>query len=104
MKYIVVIIGCFCLALVMVIEKLGGVLDISLSFYGMTAGPLLGLFTLGMIFRSANSKVHQTFLNIIKFIYRYWVPIPPEATLFVEILSRFIIKFIIQIESLIVYT
>lgn len=64
MKLMVVVIGCFCLALVLVIERLGGVLDISLSFHGMTAGPLLGLFTLGMLFRSANSKVTQTFFKM----------------------------------------
>lgn len=59
MKYIVVIVGLACLSLVFLIDKLGGVLDVSIGFHGMTQGPLLGLFTLGMFFRSANAKVKQ---------------------------------------------
>lgn len=57
MKLIVVIVGLLSLGLVFVVEKLGGVVEVSLSLHGITAGPLLGLFTLGMLFPFANAKV-----------------------------------------------
>lgn len=57
MKGLVVINGTVCVILIFLVEKLGSVLQISLSFSGMTAGPILGLFTLGMLFRKANAKV-----------------------------------------------
>lgn len=57
MKALVVINGTICVILIFLVEKLGSVLQISLSFTGMTAGPILGLFTLGMLFRRANAKV-----------------------------------------------
>ncbi|KAF2883309.1 hypothetical protein ILUMI_22869 [Ignelater luminosus] len=56
MKLIAVITGLISVALVFIVEKLGGVLEVSLSLHGITAGPLLGLFTLGMLFPSANTK------------------------------------------------
>lgn len=57
MKGLVVVNGAICVILIFLVEKLGSVLQISLSFTGMTAGPILGLFTLGMLFRKANTKV-----------------------------------------------
>lgn len=56
LKLIVAIAGIFCTALVFVFEHLGGILPMSLAFIGLTAGPLLGVFTLGILFRKANSK------------------------------------------------
>lgn len=56
LKLIVVIAGVVCTALVFVFEHLGGILPMSLAFHGLTAGPLLGIFTLGILFRRANSK------------------------------------------------
>lgn len=64
MKGLVVINGIICVVLIFLVEKLGSVLQISLSFTGMTAGPILGLFTLGMLFRRANAKVYVAFINI----------------------------------------
>lgn len=57
MKLIAVTTGLISVVLVFIVEKLGGVLEVSLSLHGITAGPLLGLFTLGMLFPSANTKV-----------------------------------------------
>lgn len=57
MKLLVVILGVICVALVFVVEKLGTVLEISISLGAITGGPVLGLFTMGMLFPFANTKV-----------------------------------------------
>ncbi|XP_076378292.1 sodium-coupled monocarboxylate transporter 2 isoform X2 [Megalopta genalis] len=55
MKATVVVIGIVCMALVFLVEKLGGLIQAGKSLSSITAGPLLGMFTLGMFFPSANS-------------------------------------------------
>lgn len=57
LKLIVFLIGVTSTGLVFVVEKLGGLLPLTISFNGLTAGALLGLFTLGMLVPSANAKV-----------------------------------------------
>ncbi|KAI4465465.1 sodium-coupled monocarboxylate transporter [Holotrichia oblita] len=54
MKIIVVIIGTICVAMVFVVEKMGALIQASGSLGAITAGPLLGIFSLGMFFPSAN--------------------------------------------------
>ncbi|XP_015834034.1 sodium-coupled monocarboxylate transporter 2 [Tribolium castaneum] len=56
LKIIVIVTGVACTVLVFVIEHMGGLLKLSISLGGVTNGPLLGLFTLGMLFPRANSK------------------------------------------------
>ncbi|XP_014260294.1 sodium-coupled monocarboxylate transporter 2-like isoform X2 [Cimex lectularius] len=56
MKIIVVSLGAFCVAMVFVVEHLGTLIQAGKSLASITAGPLLGLFTLGMLFPWANSK------------------------------------------------
>ncbi|XP_059481537.1 sodium-dependent multivitamin transporter-like [Neocloeon triangulifer] len=48
--------GFVSLALVFVVQHLGGVLQVALSLGGITLGALLGVFTLGMFFPKATSK------------------------------------------------
>ncbi|KYN10745.1 Sodium-coupled monocarboxylate transporter 1 [Trachymyrmex cornetzi] len=55
MKAIVVIIGAICVGLVFMVEKLSGLIQAGKSLSGITAGPLLGMFSLGMLFPMANS-------------------------------------------------
>ncbi|CAG9768944.1 unnamed protein product [Ceutorhynchus assimilis] len=50
MKVIVVIIGTVCVGLVFVVEKLGTLIQAAGSIGAITAGPLMGVFALGMFF------------------------------------------------------
>lgn len=59
MKFITVVIGVISVALVFVIERLGTILELLGTFNGVTLGPLLGVFTMGMIFPFANRKVRN---------------------------------------------
>ncbi|RZC42684.1 SSF domain containing protein, partial [Asbolus verrucosus] len=56
LKLIVIIIGVICTGLVFILEHLGGLLPLAISLGGVTAGPLLGMFTLGVLFPKASSK------------------------------------------------
>ncbi|XP_031776578.1 sodium-coupled monocarboxylate transporter 2 [Apis florea] len=56
MKLTVVLTGIFCVTLVFLVEKLGGLIQAGKSLASITAGPLLGIFTLGMFFPIANSS------------------------------------------------
>jgi Na+/proline symporter len=55
MKIVVFIIGCACLGLVFIAEKLGGIFSISIAFCGSTYGTLLALFTMGMLCPNFNT-------------------------------------------------
>lgn len=44
-------------ALVFLVEQLGGILQATLTLNGLIGGVTLGLFSLGIFFKSANSKV-----------------------------------------------
>ncbi|XP_055607191.1 LOW QUALITY PROTEIN: sodium-coupled monocarboxylate transporter 1 [Uranotaenia lowii] len=48
--------GLLSFALVFVVERLGGILQATLTLNGLIGGVTLGLFSLGMFFRPANSK------------------------------------------------
>lgn len=55
MKVLVVVIGIIELSLVFVCEHLDTVFAMTLSLAGLTAGTLLGIFTIGMILPKANT-------------------------------------------------
>ncbi|XP_071052703.1 sodium-coupled monocarboxylate transporter 1 [Onthophagus taurus] len=55
-KWVSVLYGALSFILVFVVEQLGSVLQIAISFNGMVGGVTLGLFTLGMFFPWANAK------------------------------------------------
>ncbi|XP_036147769.1 sodium-coupled monocarboxylate transporter 1 isoform X2 [Monomorium pharaonis] len=55
-KATVVIIGVICMGFVFIVDKLSGLIQSWKSLTAITGGPLLGMFTLGMLFPMANSK------------------------------------------------
>ncbi|CAK9805709.1 Sodium-coupled monocarboxylate transporter 2 [Anthophora quadrimaculata] len=56
MKATVVAVGLICVALVFLVDRLGDIFQASLTLHGITAGSMLGIFTLGMLVPWATSK------------------------------------------------
>ncbi|PSN38120.1 hypothetical protein C0J52_14407 [Blattella germanica] len=56
MKITVCIVGIICVLLVFLIERMGNVIQVSVTLGGITYGAMLGIFTLGMFFPWANTK------------------------------------------------
>jgi Na+/proline symporter len=57
LKLIVVIEGIFCNSLVLLVAHLEELIPLTIRLSGIVQGPLLGLFTLGVLFPKVNSKV-----------------------------------------------
>ncbi|EFA00982.1 sodium-coupled monocarboxylate transporter 1 [Tribolium castaneum] len=72
LKLLVVITGVVCTVLVFVIEHLGGILALAISLAGVTSGPLLGMFTLGVLFPKASSK-GSLYGAIIALLFASWI-------------------------------
>ncbi|CAG4979600.1 unnamed protein product [Parnassius apollo] len=49
LKGVVVLLGCACLGLVFIVEKLGTILQLTMTLEAMTMGPQLGVFTMGIL-------------------------------------------------------
>lgn len=58
-KLIALFFGFVCLAIAFLAQFLGGVLQASLTIFGVIGGPLLALFSLGMFTTTANEKVNS---------------------------------------------
>ncbi|KAI4465484.1 sodium-coupled monocarboxylate transporter [Holotrichia oblita] len=76
--------GMACIAIAFLAQYLGGVLQASLTIFGVVGGPLLGVFTLGMFTTFANQRGALTGL-IIGLSLALWMafggPRPPLPTL-----------------------
>lgn len=57
-KVMSVMYGMVCISFAFMADRLGGVLQASLTILGVVGGPTLGLFSLGMFVPLANEMVH----------------------------------------------
>ncbi|XP_034440533.1 sodium-coupled monocarboxylate transporter 1 [Hippoglossus hippoglossus] len=69
-----VFFGILCIGMAGVASMMGSVLQAALSIFGMISGPLLGLYLLGMLFRTTNS-VGGLLGMIIGLVLTLWVGI-----------------------------
>ncbi|XP_029455581.1 sodium-coupled monocarboxylate transporter 1-like [Rhinatrema bivittatum] len=78
-----VFFGAVCIAMAAVASSMGSLIQAALSIFGMIGGPLLGLFSLGILFPVANST--GAIVGLISgFVISLWVGIgaqlyPPSA-------------------------
>ncbi|XP_029502700.1 sodium-coupled monocarboxylate transporter 1-like isoform X2 [Oncorhynchus nerka] len=78
-----VFFGFLCIGMAAIASLMGSILQAALSIFGMISGPLLGLYLLGMFWRTANSTGGLTGL-IVGLVITLWVGIgaqryPPLA-------------------------
>lgn len=76
MRGVVAVFGAICVILVFVVEKLGAVLQLSMSLGAVAQGPLLGIFTMGVMFpwvTSTVSCVADSRFIVIKFKCSEWI-------------------------------
>ena len=84
LKILALIYGCICVAMTFLCNQLGsGMLQAAMSIFGIVGGPLLGLFTLGMLTRQGNepgtlkiirNSTHVFTSRINIDLYRYVMP------------------------------
>uniref|UniRef100_A0A3B4UJB3 Solute carrier family 5 member 8 n=1 Tax=Seriola dumerili TaxID=41447 RepID=A0A3B4UJB3_SERDU len=55
-KGLSLVYGALCIGMAGLASLMGGILQAAISIFGIVGGPLLGLFTLGILFPFANSK------------------------------------------------
>lgn len=63
--------GIISFALVFLVEQLGGILQATLTLNGLIGGVTLGLFSLGALFKSANSKgaLYGGIISLVLVVY-----------------------------------
>jgi hypothetical protein len=66
LKLLALLYGIVCVAMTFLVDALGsGMLQAALSIFGIVGGPLLGLFTLGMVIEKSNQlgNMQQNIFN-----------------------------------------
>lgn len=83
-KIMACIYGLACIALAFAASSMGGVLQASLTIFGVVGGPLLAVFTLGVSTVKANQRGVLTGL-LLGFTFAFWIgfggPKPPTPIL-----------------------
>lgn len=74
LKVLAFFFGVLCVLLTGLVEQLGGVLQASFMIFGVVGGPLLGVFTLGVLCRKANQEAALSGL-IAGLLMGFWVAI-----------------------------
>ncbi|XP_049794144.1 sodium-coupled monocarboxylate transporter 1-like isoform X2 [Schistocerca nitens] len=80
LKSVVLIFGIICTSLVFVVEKLGTVLQLSMSLSSMTNGPVLGVFSAGMFLPWVNTW-GAIFGGLAGLIFMGWVVLGSQAVM-----------------------
>ncbi|GAB0097882.1 hypothetical protein DMENIID0001_135610 [Sergentomyia squamirostris] len=67
LKVLTIALGCVHIGLVFVVQKFGTIVTILLTLLGLTSGPMLGLFTMGMLVPKANQTgaIAGTVISIV---------------------------------------
>uniref|UniRef100_A0A182XJ67 Sodium-dependent multivitamin transporter n=1 Tax=Anopheles quadriannulatus TaxID=34691 RepID=A0A182XJ67_ANOQN len=83
-KVMAFLYGVVCIAVAFLAQKMGGVLQASLTIFGVVGGPLFALFTMGMFTTRANQRGVITGL-LVGLSFSLWIgfgqPRPPLKTL-----------------------
>lgn len=93
MKLTVIITGCICVGLVFVVEKMGAVLQITMSLSAIAGGPSLGLISMGVLLPWVNSKVS------LRYLFQQSKPLMHFAGCFVRWSNWFIIHGLVIVKS-----
>ena len=64
MRSVVIVLGVICVCMVHIVEKMGTVLQLTMSLEAITNGPLLGIFTIGIFVPWIKSKVSRHELDL----------------------------------------
>ncbi|XP_063709542.1 sodium-coupled monocarboxylate transporter 1 [Culicoides brevitarsis] len=81
MRLVVVGVGVFCLCLVFLVEKMGStVLQLTMSLEAITNGPLLGIFTIGILLPWIGSKC-ALFGGIVGVVVMSWISLNAQAAI-----------------------
>ncbi|KAL1116569.1 hypothetical protein AAG570_005041 [Ranatra chinensis] len=79
-KWLSASFGLLSFGLVFIVEQLGSVLQVALSFNGITGGVTLGLFSLGMFFPWANTK-GALVGSILAFLLVTWIGLGTQVAI-----------------------
>ncbi|KAH0552035.1 putative sodium-dependent multivitamin transporter [Cotesia glomerata] len=71
-KVLAFILGIFCILLAILAQYLNSILQMSLTIFGVVGGPLVGLFTLGMLFESSTQR-GAIFGTTLSLIFLIWI-------------------------------
>ncbi|KAL1425389.1 hypothetical protein MTO96_019186 [Rhipicephalus appendiculatus] len=74
LKVLAFFFGVLCVLLTGLVEQLGGVLQASFMIFGVVGGPLLGVFTLGLLCRRANQEAALSGL-VAGLVMGFWIAI-----------------------------
>lgn len=70
MRLVVVVIGFICVGLVFVVEHMGTVLQLSITLSSVANGPLLGIFTLGVMIPWVGEIVSKVLKYILRSLFQ----------------------------------
>ncbi|XP_067637381.1 sodium-coupled monocarboxylate transporter 1-like [Eurosta solidaginis] len=80
MRFVVIIFGAICVSLVFVVEKLGTVLQLTITLSSVANGPLLGIFTAGVMIPWIESR-GALIGGLSSLLFMAWMCIRAQADL-----------------------